>query len=267
MTRQCLHEGKVLKVTRNNQIQEYVKDGNYRAVRRGMSVAVIGPDGAGKSTLVQALHEHGNLPSIIVYMGGNAAHANHTLPTTRWLTSRWLARNDHASKPQAADANVTRGQTGLLKRSVGGLYAVVKLLHEMLEYSYRFMVAYAGRRRGAVVLYDRYIYDSLLDAMVDSPTSWEWFRASLFKRVFPRPDLLIVLEAPGELLFERKREHSPERLERMRDACRQIAQDFELVEYIDATRPPGEVAEQALAFINVNLANRSLHERRLSIIG
>ncbi|MEO8285767.1 MAG: hypothetical protein ABI670_04980 [Chloroflexota bacterium] len=240
-----------------DNMQAEAKDNIVTRAARGMSVAIIGPDGAGKSTLVQRLHQAGTLPTAIVYMGGNAATANYTLPTTRWFTNRWLAKNGGLpGKPGAISVSRESKQVSPLKRVASGAISVVRLGHELLEYTYRFIVAYSARRRGAVVLYDRYIYDPLIDAMADNPSRWYWFRAELFRRIFPRPDILIVLEAPGTLLFERKGEHDPGRLDRVRAACREIAQSFDSVTYIDATQPPDDVAEKALAFINKNRSSR-----------
>lgn len=242
-----------------------------RGMPGGMSVAIIGPDGAGKSTLVARLQASPRLFTQVVYMGGNAASANHVLPTTRWLTNRWLAQQDQAHTPGEARTVERKARTrpNLAGQLLGGLKQVVKLAHEVLEYSYRFIVARSARRQGAVVLYDRYVYDPLIDAMADNPSRFEQFRARLFKTIFPRPDLLIVLEAPGRLLFERKGEHSPERLDRVRAACRQIAAGFRHVEYIDATLPSDVVAERALAFILKHSApsTEPTRVRRLSRVG
>jgi hypothetical protein len=43
----------------------------------------------------------------------------------------------------------------------------------------------------------------------------------LATRVVPTPDAVVVLDAPGELLFQRKGEHTPERLERWRQGYRE----------------------------------------------
>jgi thymidylate kinase len=243
------------------------------SVTRGTTVAVIGPDGAGKSTLVTRLHQRAPFHTEIVYMGGNAASANVTLPTTRWLTNRWLAQTGQGegggipAKPATAAMPGEKRHASPVTKLLSGLKSIVKLVHELLEFSYRFLVAYKARRRGAVVLYDRYIYDSLIDAMADNPSRMSWFRANLFKRIFPRPDLLIVLEAPGIVLFARKGEHSPERLDRVRDACREIASNFRHVEYIDATRPSDEVVDRAMSFITMHAGTPVSVGRRLSRVG
>ena len=47
------------------------------------SVALIGPDGAGKTTIARMLEERSPLPLKYIYMGVNIAASNFALPTSR----------------------------------------------------------------------------------------------------------------------------------------------------------------------------------------
>lgn len=228
--------------------------GRVRTRRRvpGITVAIIGPDGAGKSTLIESIHSSGLLPTTVVYMGGNAATANHALPTTRWLV-RHGQIDTWAPDTVASMLNKSRSPVALGWR---GLREAVKFANELLDFAYRYGIASVARRRGDVVLFDRYIYDPMIDALVDGASSFGWFRARLFRGIFPRPDVVIILNAPGDLLFARKGEHSPERLDRMLRACRWLVKDFRRVTYLDATRPIGEVLHEAIATIQDNLAEQ-----------
>jgi thymidylate kinase len=51
-----------------------------------------------------------------------------------------------------------------------------------------------------------------------------------------RPDLVLVLDAPGEVLYARKGEHSPDQLERMRRAYAALGGGGTEVVVIDAAR-------------------------------
>src|SRR5206468_4969403 len=50
-----------------------------------VTVALIGADGSGKTTLARALERGGELPIQYVYMGVNGQAASHMLPSTRVL--------------------------------------------------------------------------------------------------------------------------------------------------------------------------------------
>src|SRR5207245_600577 len=56
------------------------------------TVALIGPDGAGKTTIGRRLERTLTLPIKYLYMGVNAASSNYLLPTT------WLVRAVRASR-------------------------------------------------------------------------------------------------------------------------------------------------------------------------
>ena len=49
------------------------------------SVALIGPDGAGKTTIARMLEERSPLPLKYIYMGENIGASNFALPTSRFL--------------------------------------------------------------------------------------------------------------------------------------------------------------------------------------
>jgi len=48
------------------------------------SVALIGPDGAGKTTLTAQLQQWATIPVKCLYMGVNIEASNHALPTPAW---------------------------------------------------------------------------------------------------------------------------------------------------------------------------------------
>jgi len=81
--------------------------------------------------------------------------------------------------------------------------------------------AYARAWRGDIVLCDRHpLEDLALGPPTGSP--YRALELALLRRFVPWPDAVILLDAPGEVLFERKGEHSPEVLERWRQAYRQV---------------------------------------------
>jgi thymidylate kinase len=69
------------------------------------------------------------------------------------------------------------------------------------------------------------------------------------RRFYPRPDLIICLDAPAEVLFARKGEGTPELLERRRQEylqLRQVAPHFVIV---DATQTEEEVVRLVTGLI------------------
>jgi thymidylate kinase len=72
-----------------------------------------------------------------------------------------------------------------------------------LEYGWRYLSTVAlPRRQGRVVICDRYVYD-----LRESP--WPGSRAAAFaERLVPRPDVLVLPDAPPEVIHARKPERS-----------------------------------------------------------
>jgi GTPase SAR1 family protein len=117
------------------------------------TVALIGPDGVGKTTIARRLEREFPLPLKYLYMGDNVEACNVMLPTTRWWKRR--QRRPHPGQPQK-QAGSRGGRARLL---AGPLHATRKTLgfvNRVLDEMYREMVAASYSRRGTVVLFDRH---------------------------------------------------------------------------------------------------------------
>jgi thymidylate kinase len=186
---------------------------------------VVGPDGAGKTTLVSALPGVLGGDTLVVYMGVNRDSRTHALPSMRWAQRR---------VPAVAPARLRR----LLTR-----------VHLLLDQAYRVGVGARARRRGRTVIFDRYVYDAEVDAAVEGRGRREQRLLRWIRRRFPAPDLVLVLDAPGEVLFTRKGEHDVERLERLRGAYAVIAGDVPASTLIDVRQDATAVLSDAVAAI------------------
>ncbi len=180
-----------------------------RPPRVGCTVALVGPDGSGKSTLIRTLEEH--LPyTRRVYMGLR----DFVLPTTRFFYWRVARREElepagpAASEPREPEKSGERARGGrsALRRIGYGLY----MLNHHLEFLAKFGWGYFWARRGRVVFFDRFVYDAM-----ELPT--DSFEGTIRGRLldsFPRPDLLVLLRPPIEVMLERKQERPREFYER-----------------------------------------------------
>ena len=68
--------------------------------------------------------------------------------------------------------------------------------------------------------------------------------AFMLQHVFPKPDLVVCLDAPAEVLYARKPEGTIERVRRKREESLAAVRAFPHSVVIDATRPPDEVVNE-----------------------
>jgi thymidylate kinase len=195
----------------------------------GVAVAVLGPDGAGKTTLVSALPGALGGDALVVYMGVNRDSQTHALPTMRWAR-RWVAPR---TRPPAR------------------LRRIVTRAHLLFDQAYRVGVGMRARRRGRTVIFDRYLYDAEVDAVVEGRDRREQQVLRWIRRRFPAPDLVVLLDAPGHVLLARKGEHDVVRLDRLRRAYAEIAAEVPAVAVIDVRQDAAAVLSEAVAAIEV----------------
>jgi thymidylate kinase len=165
--------------------------------RRGISVALLGPDGAGKTTLATELEREFIFPVRSIYMG---------------LTGGALRRVNRIPIPG------------------------VPLVGTLAVLWWRYLFAVYLRSRGNLVIFDRYIYD----AAVPTPSPLSWPRRVsrwLAGHACPAPDLVLVLSAPGQVMFQRKGAYSAETLEDWRRHFLALQSRVPTLEVIDTARP------------------------------
>lgn len=189
------------------------------------TVALIGPDGVGKTSVADALLASSRLPLKYLYMGVSIESANVSLPTSR-LVHRlkvYQARRSLAKRGEEIPEEVNlHGMEHRIDRR-GKLGSVARLLRRVSEELYRQLFSWVYQWRGHVVVYDRhFVFDSL-----PAPSEFHaprrltdrihnWFLYHLF----PRPGLVILLDAPVDVLYSRKQEVPPDYLQADRDRLR-----------------------------------------------
>jgi len=154
--------------------------------RRGPTIAVLGPDGAGKGTVIARLCERIPIGVTVIYLGSGASGGMTTPPAPR------------------VDPHPLREIAFVLRKAVR---VWPKLARGSL-----------AARRGHVVLFDRHPIETLAIKPERSSPAAARLERFVAAHLTPWPDAIIVLDAHAELLYRRKREHPLEVLEAWRRA-------------------------------------------------
>ncbi|GAF70877.1 unnamed protein product [marine sediment metagenome] len=210
------------------------------------TVAIIGPDGVGKTTVSRQLEHTLSLRAKYVYMGVNLESSNLVLPTTRLLLELKRARGGRPDMAGPPDPTKVKPRPkGIVRRTASGIKSTLRLVNQVAEERFRQLVVRYYLLRGYVVLFDRdffadyYAHDIGRSAKGRPLTSR--IHGFLLERFYRRPDLVICLDAPPEVMFARKGEGTLELLESRRQEYLRLRGTVQRFDLVDATQPLGDV--------------------------
>jgi thymidylate kinase len=188
---------------------------------RGVFLVVLGPDGAGKSSLIKQLIEttQTSFPGHQLF---------HWRPGCLWRRKGTGGSADpHGKNPHPA------------------WWSVARVFSHILDY----WVGYVSKIRPAlvqsnVVVFDRYFYDLLVDPRRYRYGGPQRLLSTLALFV-PRHDLILVLDASEEIVLSRKQELGREELRRQRRGYRRLAQTLPQAELLSADQELTQVVSDA----------------------
>lgn len=209
------------------------------------TISLNGPDGAGKTTISQRLLAEKNLHLKYIYMGINFEATNLSLPTSRLAVFLKRRRKKKATQSRQGEAGQGLREDDA-RRSRSKVRSAIRIMLYLAEEWYRQGLSLIFQLRGYTVLFDRHflIDFSLEEKGSDGDSLSRRFHRWSLQTFYPPPGLVIFLDAPGHVLFDRKGEKTPEELERRRQSFLALKPLFPDWVTIDATQPLEVVYQQ-----------------------
>ena len=218
-----------------------------------ITVALVGADGSGKTTVSRWLLENLPLPAKYLYMGVNSNSGSLVLPTTQLLR---MIRRARGIKPRYGPPDPARVKAPPKNRIIRwalSLKSLAGMINQIAEEWLRQVVVWYYQRRGFVILLDRHIYlDCYAHEIAGDATGrplHKRLHGWMLKNYFPRPDLVICLDAPAEVLVDRKKEGTLELRERRRQEYLDLSHVVDNFAVVDAAQSEDEVARRTADII------------------
>lgn len=221
-----------LPVTIMARLRDLRRVGSRLKYPTGLHLVFLGPDGVGKSTVIKRV-ERDLSPAF--------------RRTKRYHLRPFFGRRERDGAP------VTNPHDQALR---GPLSSLAKLAWWWLDYTVGYLIDIFPRIRcSTLVLFDRYYHDLLVDQKRYRYGGPLWL-ARFAGRCIPSPDLVIVLDAPADIVHMRKQEVPPSELTRQRSAYRSVLKTIDCGHVIDASQSLEQVVFEVETLIVRHLEQR-----------
>ncbi len=198
----------------------------------GFFLALIGPDGSGKSTVAEDLGEH--LKPL--FRKRVCYHGHFGLLPELKVYRNFLFKMIKEKPPD-------QSKTGTYEANNAPPHGLLRTLIYVFYYSLDYFLGHRIIRRfqaiGDLVVFDRYFYDWFIQEYYGRAPRW---LLSILKCILPRPDLVVYLSnLPGEV-HRRKPELTVGQIELQSQECRKIIKNMAYGMTVSTEQPPDKVA-------------------------
>jgi thymidylate kinase len=202
--------------------------GRWLNPQSGLHVVFMGPDGAGKSTVIDAVKER---------MEPAFLHTNYQTFARGILPTR-PKKSPHALPPRSLASSAVKAMWWLVCYTLGYYKAV-----------------YPTVARGGLAINHRYLLDALVDPKrYRYSGSPRWIRS--IWTVAPKPDLMVFLDAPADVIHKRKDEVTLEEATRQRDAYLALAKTLPNAVVVSTAQPVEHTIGEVTDILLAHMANR-----------
>lgn len=194
----------------------------------GLHVVFLGPDGVGKSTVIETVQ---------------------TRVADAFLSVKYqtFARSLLANKPKASPH-------ALPPRSK--FQSMLKVAWWLNCYTLGYFKSiHPTRCRGGLAINHRYLIDAVVDPKryrYSGSPQWLW----TIWAVAPKPDLMVFLDAPADVIWARKKETTLEETTQQRDGYRALAEKLSMARVVNTNQEPAKSIDEVTELILGLMASR-----------
>jgi thymidylate kinase len=216
------------------------------------TIALIGADGSGKTTIAKMLLDSPPVRMKYLYMGLNIESSNYALPTSRLIyylkLLKYKKKNKNLKDVKLKNLSLHELNDDRSIDTRSKIGATARMVNRMAEAWYRQIISWIFQLRGYTVLYDRhYIFDSSTNQTGEelkkqrlTTKMHRW----MINNLLSKPKLVFLLHAPPEVLFERKGEADIEYLKARTESFLKVGKGLKNFIIVDATQPIDKVYEE-----------------------
>lgn len=204
----------------------------------GVFVAVIGPDGAGKTTICNAVAEYWE--SQFEFSRAIHVHGGFMiLPRLKFLRQVWARLTGRQIKQ---DIDFTKKHSGSSVKPYSMIRSLGYLFYYLWDYVLGHITIFWHKGKDRLVVADRYFYDYFLHLANSKLPHWLLRYVSWF---VPKPDLIILLNANPEEIYRRKDELTIDEIKRQQDVMCKIGRWLPNCIWVNTEKGISETVQQA----------------------
>ena len=170
------------------------------------------------------------------------------------------AKKIKSSKIQLLNASIQQPEAWWEEDKRGKIFATLRLLNRLAEEWFRQIITWSYQLRGYLVIYDRhFIFEQAAKPNRSQDRKQrltERFHRWLLDHYYPKPDVVIYLDAPPEELFSRKGETTIEYLQMCRERFLSYRDKIANFRQVDALQPVDTVCSEIRDHVRQLLASK-----------